>query len=105
VIDTTFHLDPETCKRLSDYLAHFSNPLRLRIICLLKDGPRNVTDLVAATGQHQSTVSGQLKYLLMTGILNQERRGVNVFYSVRDEQAVAMLWHLVQAFVPEAVEK
>lgn len=73
------------------------------MICLLKDGPRKVTDLVEATGQHQSTVSGQLKYLLITGILNQERRGVNVFYSIRDEQAVAVLRHLVEMFVPDAV--
>ncbi len=105
MIDSTFHLDPETCRRLADYLAHFSNPLRLRIICLLKDGPRKVSDLVEATGERQSTVSGQLKYLLMTGVLSHERRGANIFYSIRDEQAVVVLRHLVETFVPEAVAR
>jgi ArsR family transcriptional regulator len=78
--------------------------LRLRIICLLKDGPKNVSELVKETGQRQSTVSGQLKYLLITGILNQERRGVNVFYSVRDEQAVNVLRHLVETLEPERLD-
>jgi ArsR family transcriptional regulator len=73
----------------------------LRIICLLKDGPKNVSELVNETGHRQSTVSGQLKYLLMVGFLRHERRGVNVYYSVRDEQAVAVLRHLVETFEPD----
>ncbi len=72
-------------------MAHFSSPLRIHIICLLADGPRNVTELVEATGERQSTLSGHLKYLLTRGILSQERRGVKVFYSVRDPRAVALL--------------
>ncbi len=103
MIDATFHLEEKDCRRLAEYLAHFSHPLRLRIVCLLKDGPKNVTEIVAATGQKQSTVSGQLKYLLMTGILEQERRGASVFYSVKDELAVKILKHLVETLLPEAV--
>jgi DNA-binding transcriptional ArsR family regulator len=83
---------------LSGYLAHFSHPLRLRLICQLAKGEKCVNDLVAVTGGLQTTVSGQLKYLTMAGIVAPERRGANVFYRIADERATGLLRHLVAAF-------
>ncbi len=93
-----FQLSPEDCRRLSDYLAHFSHPLRLRLICRLRRGERCVSELVDEVGQRQSTVSGQLKYLTMAGITASERRGANVYYRIADTRAPRLLRHLVGAF-------
>ncbi len=91
-------LSPEECRMLSGFLAHFSHPLRLRIVCQLGHGEKCVNDLVAATGGLQTTVSGQLKYLTLAGIIAPERRGAKVFYRIADQRAVRLLKHLVAEF-------
>jgi len=93
-----FHLSPEQCRRLSEYLAHFSHPLRLRLICQLHQGEKCVSELTEAVGERQSTVSGQLKYLTMAGVISHERRGAHVFYRIADERAVRLLKHLIATF-------
>ena len=102
MLSKDFHLPPQECRRLSDYLAHFSHPLRLRIICQLYGGEKCVGELTEAVGEKQSTVSGQLKYLTMAGITNSERRGANVFYRISDERAPRLLRHLAKTFGLEA---
>ena len=103
MVSGSFHLPPRECRRLSDYLAHFSHPLRLRIFCQLYHGEKCVGELMEAVGEKQSTVSGQLKYLTMAGITTSERRGANVFYRIDDERAPRLLKHLVKTFDLEAL--
>lgn len=96
--NSDFRLSPEQCRRLSEYLAHFSHPLRLRLICQLYHGEKCVGELTHAVEEKQSTVSGQLKYLTMAGITASERRGASIFYRVDDDRAPGLLRHLVKAF-------
>ncbi|HSP64975.1 MAG TPA: metalloregulator ArsR/SmtB family transcription factor [Candidatus Deferrimicrobium sp.] len=58
----------------------FSDPNRLRITGALSDGERRVSDVVAATGLVQSTVSTHLACLWDCGLVARERRGREVFY-------------------------
>jgi DNA-binding transcriptional ArsR family regulator len=102
MVNKEFHLPAQECRRISDYLAHFSHPLRLRIICQLYRGEKCVGELMEAVGEKQSTVSGQLKYLNMAGITTSERRGANVFYRIQDERAPRLLRHLAKTFGLEA---
>lgn len=98
MINKRFKLSPEQCRQMSDYLTHLSHPLRLRLICQLHQGEKNVSELIAAVGRQQSTVSTQLKYLLMAGIVAFERRGQFVYYRIADRRASGLLRHLVGAF-------
>jgi ArsR family transcriptional regulator len=93
-----FKLSPEQCRQLSDYLTHLSHPLRLRLICQLHRGEKNVSQLIEAVKRQQSTVSTQLKYLLMAGIVAYERRGQFVYYRIADRRASGLLRYLVGAF-------
>ena len=103
MVDKKFSLTPEECSRLSEFLAHFGNQLRLRIICKLYRGPKCVGEIVEETGQRQSTVSGQLKYLSMVGITRSTRHGTRIYYELADKRASDLLKHLVKTFGLEAV--
>lgn len=60
-----------------------SNPNRLIIIDAVSDGERCVADLTALLGLDMSTVSSHLTVLRNVGILKSERRGTQIFYSLR----------------------
>ena len=60
-----------------------SNPNRLLIVDALSEGERCVADLTALVGLDMSTVSTHLSVLRNVGILKDERRGTQIFYSLR----------------------
>ena len=78
-------LDGMASTELRATLFHgFSDANRLRIIEALSAGERRVSDVVAATGLVQSTVSTHLACLWDCGLVARERRGREVFYRLID---------------------
>jgi len=61
-------------------LAH---PSRLAIAEALQDGERCVCDLRDIVGADLSTVSKHLTLMRKAGLLDMEKRGLNVFYRLR----------------------
>jgi ArsR family transcriptional regulator len=61
-----------------------SEEVRLRILGLLMYGELCVCDLMAVLDLPQSTISRHLSYLTNTGWLAGERRGVWMYYRLRD---------------------
>lgn len=75
--------DPQECALMRDFIANFANPVRLKLLCrLVRGGRLCVNELVEETGEKQSTVSQQLKQLQMARMVNREREGNRVYYSV-----------------------
>jgi DNA-binding transcriptional ArsR family regulator len=62
-------------------LAH---PTRIRILEILVHGTRTVYELQEALTLEQATVSQQLAVLRNQGIVNAEKEGLTVRYSLRD---------------------
>ena len=60
-----------------------SDPTRLRILMLLADGERNVSDLCRKLGAPQPTVSHHLGLLRMGELVTTRRSGKEIFYSLR----------------------
>jgi len=71
-------------------------PMRLKILQSVCKQPRTVTDIVAATGSTQANVSKHLALLAAAGILEREKDGQCVYYSLKDKLAVK-LCELVRA--------
>ncbi len=61
-----------------------SEDVRLRILGLLLQGELCVCDLMAVLDLPQSTISRHLSYLANAGWLTGERRGVWMYYRLRD---------------------
>ena len=70
----------EARARVVKALAH---PTRLFLVDELARGERCVCDLTELVGADMSTVSKHLAVLRQAGVVEDERRGAQVFYSLR----------------------
>ncbi len=70
-------------KKLAHIFKALSDETRLRILALLSSGELCVCDLMAALELPQSTVSRHLAYLRNAGLVDDERRGVWMFYRLK----------------------
>ena len=72
----------ETCYQFFSTLA---NPTRLAILELLRNGPKNVTEISQTLNQEQSMISHNLKPLEKCRFIFSERRKRERFYSLNKE--------------------
>jgi DNA-binding transcriptional ArsR family regulator len=84
----------EVIQQVSEYFSVLGEPMRLRILNLLKDGEKCVQDLVESTSTSQANVSKHLKVMLQAGILTRRSEGTSAYYSVADDLTYD-LCHLV----------
>jgi len=64
-------------------LKALAHPTRRYIVDVLSHGERCVRDLTKLVGDDMSTVSKHLSVLKSVGIVGDEKRGAEVFYSLR----------------------
>ena len=74
----------EVIQQVADYFSILSEPMRLRILNLLRDGEKCVQELVEATQTSQANVSKHLKVMLQAGILHRRTEGTSAYYSLED---------------------
>lgn len=67
-----------------------ATPLRLKIISALCRGEKSVSDLLHEIETTQPNMSQHLGHLYRAGILARRRDGVQMFYRVSNERAVAL---------------
>lgn len=70
-------------KKQACILKALAHPTRLFIVNELARGERNVRELTNMIGVEMSTVSRHLSILRNAGILADDKRGLQVFYSLR----------------------
>lgn len=80
------------------------HPSRLKMVEALFGGERCVCELQAMVGSDISTVSKHLNVLKEAGILQDERRGTNIYYSLR-MKCVASFLGCVDDFVGRRLEE
>jgi len=68
-----------------------SNETRLRILCLLMNGPRRVTDLSRTLNAEQSLISQNLKLLRLGGLVAMRRIGRSSSYHIADKRIEPLL--------------
>ena len=66
----------------------FSNPKRLEIIDLLRDGEKSVNELSSLMDIPQANLSQHLSLMIMKGILETRRDGVNIYYSIANPKVI-----------------
>ena len=75
--DATSLTEPE---RLSRFFKALSEPTRLRVVLALTGECRPVSEIAAATGLPQPSVSHHLRILRDAGIARPDRKGNQVYY-------------------------
>ena len=87
-----------------DLLKALANPQRLRILCLLIEGERSVTQINARIPLSQSALSQHLAVLRDQGLVVTRRQSQTVFYQVAEGPAhriIEILHDLYCPIVPE----
>ena len=69
----------------------FASPRRLELLDLLAQAPRTVDELARASGQSNANTSQHLQALYAAGMVNREREGNSVRYSLAGDEALR-LW-------------
>lgn len=72
-----------TLKQRTSVYKALGHPARLRMVDALAEGERCVCELVETAGLAWSTVSRHLAVLKQAGIVDDEKRGQQVYYSLR----------------------
>ena len=75
----------DVVQQVAAYFSILSEPMRLKILNLLRDGEKCVQDLVVATSTSQANVSKHLKVMMQAGILSRRAEGTSAYYSVADD--------------------
>lgn len=75
----------DVVQQVAAYFSILSEPMRLKILNLLRDGEKCVQDLVEATATSQANVSKHLKVMMQAGILSRRAEGTSAYYSVADD--------------------
>ncbi|PSB31612.1 ArsR/SmtB family transcription factor [Stenomitos frigidus] len=77
-------LPPSALAQVADYFKVLSELSRLQVLCSLKTGSKNVTEIMEATGLGQANVSKHLKILAQAGIVSRTPQGVSVYYEIAE---------------------
>lgn len=77
-------LDDRALEQVADYFRALSEPLRLKLLNALRDGPLNVGDLTTLLGCSQANVSKHLALLAKMGLVSRESKGTSVYYQIAD---------------------
>ena len=84
--------DPASVRTLAQHFAVLADPTRLMLlICIRAAGPISVSDLAAATGINDATVSQTLRYLRASQTVIAERDGRVVRYRLASTPVAALL--------------
>lgn len=94
-------IDVTVLERASRVIRVLGHPLRLRLLELLEDGERNVTELVLASGVSQAMVSQQLRILRAEGVVGDRRDGPRVFYRITEPKVSRILDCIRECDVPD----
>ncbi len=70
-----FEMHAEICKV-------FTNPKRLEIISLLRDGEKTVNEMAELAGVLQANVSQHLTVLRQNNVVTTRRNGANIYYKI-----------------------
>lgn len=97
-------LEKEVTQLHAEICAGLADPSRILILYELAQSPRNVTELSTNLGMPQPLVSRHLKMLRERGMVNKERHGSVIVYSLANSKIIEAL-DLLRAAMREIMIK
>ena len=84
-------IDSASLERAAQLFRAMGDTPRLRILQLLQDGERCVTELVAEMNEKFPTVSQRLRVLRGEGLIARRRDGNHIYYALADRHVADLL--------------
>jgi ArsR family transcriptional regulator len=79
------------------------DPNRLKLLYLVTERSRNVTELTEALDVAQPTVSHHLRILRERGLVKAERDGTSIYYSLGDSRIIEAI-EIMRTFVTDLMQ-
>lgn len=83
-------IPPELAELIAARLRTIGDPMRIRILDLLRNGELSVGELSERLGTSQQNASKHLGVLLQAGIVGRRKVGTSAFYRVTDDSVFAL---------------
>jgi DNA-binding transcriptional ArsR family regulator len=83
-------LPDELAELIARRFRALADPLRVRIIDLLRDGELSVGAIASELGAGQQNVSKHLSVLVESGTLARRKEGTSAYYRIADERVLAL---------------
>lgn len=86
------YLDNKILEKSAFILKAIAHPIRLAIIFLLSNNEKlAVTEICKKINCEQSLASHHLNNMKLKGILESKKKGLNIFYSLKEKEIMNML--------------
>lgn len=73
------------------FFTSLANPNRLKIVIVLREGSKNVSEICHKTGFEQTMVSHNLRRLERCGMVFVEQKGKNRYYTLNNKTIVPLM--------------
>jgi DNA-binding transcriptional ArsR family regulator len=97
-------MDDALADLVAQRLRVIGQPLRIRLLARLREGPASVCELTQTVSAGQQNVSQHLAILHQAGIVTREKRGTRVFYALTDVHAIAAVEAATAGLVKQSFE-
>lgn len=97
----SFEFDFEKVDFVAQQLKVLSNPDRLKILCVLKDGEIPVQQIELLTKIQQPTLSQQLTLLRKAELVLTRREGKQIYYRIAQQKTLVLMQQLYQIYCQE----
>jgi DNA-binding transcriptional ArsR family regulator len=84
-------MTPRTAEAVAEWFRVLSEPTRLRLLDVLRDGERCVGDLAQELGCSQANVSKHLSLLADAGLVSRRRDGLRCWCAVADDEVFELV--------------
>lgn len=95
----------DLCEAMKKFGKGIGSVSRYRIVEALFSGPKTVGGLAEKTKQSQPLMSQHLRVLKETGLVQDERQGQEVFYTLNTEYTIRLLKRLSEELKPKKKRK
>lgn len=92
-------------EKITSLLKGLANSHRIKILCLLADGEKSVSELIEATGIAQTSMSQHLLKLRDEGIVDYRREHRTLYYTVTNNIALEIMQVLHKNFCPTQTKR
>ncbi|MBN1532692.1 MAG: winged helix-turn-helix transcriptional regulator [Spirochaetes bacterium] len=81
----------EQVETATEVLKSIAHPIRMKILCYLMDGEKNVSEIEQQFGSTISNISQHLTILRKASIINRRKEANFMFYSIRDRSVLSLM--------------
>ena len=83
--------DENTLYDVAELFKNFSDSTRIRILYLLIDKERSVSEIAELLNMNQSAISHQLRLLKNSKLVRNRREGKTIYYSLADDHVLNII--------------